>query len=260
MQELNKEIMEHLNRSNLYESEIIDGELKNKEHIHLVIEALGFNVVDILQDIEKLFEITEKHLILRDKHKREKSKSSKYDLNELVKVAEQIQRSKYKTLKHKLLSCGELNDLDDINNPDLIDKLIRKNSLKVVYFQHGKPFNYLLEAIVQYPEIVKEYEIELNKVNLNFNMVKALNSAIIKKDRALYNRVTAIIKREFLKLPMHLDKNHLPSVISGLLRSEIYLNGTHKYFNSDKVFIEHPELYICKAILSKTLNRMEKEL
>ena len=253
---MNKNNIEKLKRINLYENEINQGYIQDIDPIYLLIEGLGLNVVEVLEELRDLIETIDQHLTLRNDFRKSNIRSEKVDIKEKIEEAKKLQMKQYQTLKNKFLNTGYIDNIKDIKDPYLINKINEKDSLGVAHNQHSNKLNQTIKILMKEPEIVSLFEEELSKVNLTFDMVKALNKAVFNRDKVLYDKVRRIISTNFNKLPKAIEAFDFSGVIVGCIRRGAYIDNTHEYFNTQKAEVFHPEIFICKVILSKVLNKI----
>ncbi|MEL0629941.1 hypothetical protein [Psychromonas aquatilis] len=242
-------IIKKINEINVYE---------NKDKDSLILEGFGLNPAEIIEEFKKIQHLAESHIILRKKHRNTKIKIEKNRIIKELNLIKEEQDKKYNALKDKIFSTGYFEELSELNDNDLMQRMIKYNNLNVAHNLHKTTFNKTIKLIKSNDKILNEYKRELSKVNLNFKMVLALNKSIYVEDEKLYDKVCKTIGTNFSKLDSFMC-NSLKENIYSCLRGDRYIQNTHKDFDKIRVPINHPEIYLCKAILSMALNNLSNQ-
>lgn len=250
-------VIEYLNRLNLYESIVTEEQIEPKTDGDLLVDAVISDPISFRKGYIDLLNVSVAHVKLIEARNKSKIVSVKKEYDEEIEEMSVEQGNRYNQLEKQVKETKLINSVDDFKDPNAYNKICEKNLLEVAHNQHSKSFNKTIQIIKNTPELLKVVEQELGKVNLSFKIVQGLNKAIYKKDRELFEKVSKIIKRDFQKLPfINYDKTiPLSQTLNSCLLRDLYIIDTHRYFDKTHSVITHPEIYLCKAILSKALNR-----
>nr|WP_075498189.1 hypothetical protein [Moritella viscosa]SHO15576.1 Type IIS restriction endonuclease, putative [Moritella viscosa] len=250
-------VIEYLNRLNLYESIVTEEQIEPKTDGDLLVDAVISDPISFRKGYIDLLNVSVAHVKLIEARNKSKVVSVKKEYDEEIEEMSVEQGNRYNELEKQVKETKLINSVEDFQDPNVYNHICEKNLLEVAHNQHSKSFNKTIQIVKNTPELLKVVEQELEKVNLSFKIVQALNKAIYKKDTELFDKVSKIIKRDFQKLPfINYDKTiPLSQTLNSCLLRDLYIVDTHRYFDKTHSVITHPEIYLCKAILSKALNR-----
>lgn len=250
-------VIEYLNRLNLYEGIVTEEQIEPKTDGDLFVEAIMTDPVSFRKEYIDLLNVSIAHVKLIEAKNKTRIVAEKSDYDEEIEEVSIEQGKRYNNLERRVKETKLIKSVEDFQDPNAYNNICENNLLEVAHNQHSKSFNKTIQIVKNTPELLKVVEQELGKVNLSFRIVQALNKAIYKKDAELFDKVSKIIKRDFQKLPfINYDKTiPLSQTLNSCLLRDLYIVDTHRYFDKTHSVITHPEIYLCKAILSKALNR-----
>lgn len=241
-----KEAIKRINTINLYERVLRDNNsISDKNYSEFIYEALGLDTNTINEQQKIIKKLANEICLVR-----------KSDKKAIAIAIARYERAREKLVTY-IIKNSCLTSLKDLRRPDLIDLLIKRNSVKVAHNQHFSNFNECLRILQQNPKLKKAYIRELKTVNLEFRDIARLHKALKTKDLALYKEVEQEIAEQFNKLPKAINVNNssLDVVVEGCLRRNAYLTDSHPNFDRIKANVYHPSVFIAKVILSKAMNQ-----
>ncbi|MBH0074025.1 hypothetical protein I6F48_00405 [Pseudoalteromonas sp. SWYJ118] len=183
--------------------------------------------------------------------KKNKNKKNKDICNEHIKHNKQ----KITELEQILTGTGLIKSLESLTEPELFDDLTDQLGLATTANRlHGNALKMSFHLIQKDKAIIEKLNQELQKININYKQAIYLVKSVIDNNEDDYFQICRIIEKNFLKLPMVLNKTDCEEAIIGCLRGSKYLEGTHPKFNLIHNKIDFPEIYLIKVAISKALH------